>query len=148
MKFQSDDVETFDFLKEEIGYRLADRVLDIKREMDVAVDIGSGRGYVTRHITRHSVKKLFALEMSPTMMDQCQLPDREIENVETEKILFDEDNQQLPFEDSSVNLVTSSLSMHWVNNLPGLFKDINRILKEDGVFLGAMFGGETLFELR
>ncbi|TRY71559.1 hypothetical protein TCAL_12453 [Tigriopus californicus] len=38
--------------------------------------------------------------------------------------------------------------MHWVNNLPGLFKEVNRILKKDGVFIGSMFGGETLFELR
>jgi hypothetical protein len=41
----------------------------------VAVDLDSGRGYVTRHLTSHSVKKLFAVEMSPTMLEQCQLPD-------------------------------------------------------------------------
>ncbi len=61
---------------------------------------------------------------------------------------FDEDNKELPFEKESVNLVTSSLSMHWVNDLPGLFKEIQRILIKDGVFIGSMFGGSTLFELR
>ena len=35
-----------------------------------------------------------------------------------------------------------------MNNLPGLFREINRILKKDGVFVGSMFGGDTLFELR
>ena len=65
-----------------------------------------------------------------------------------EKIQFNEDNQALPFEDESVDIVTSSLSLHWVNNLPGLFREINRILKKDGVFVGSMFGGDTLFELR
>ncbi len=72
---QALDVDTFDFLKEEIGYRLADRVLDIKREMDLGVDIGSGRGYVTRNLTGHSIKRLAAVEMSPTMLEQCQMPD-------------------------------------------------------------------------
>ena len=81
------------------------------------------------------------------MLEQCQLPSTE-ENIECEKITFDEDGQVLPFEDESVSIVTSSLSLHWVNNLPGLFKEIQRILKKDGVFVGSMFGGDTLFELR
>lgn len=152
---QALDVNTFDYLKEEMGYRLADRVLDIKRKMKVCVDLGSGRGYVTRHLTNHSVDKIYAVECSPTMLEQCEMP-REEENIISKKILFDEDIltsgdvslQRLPFEDESVDIVTSSLAMHWVNNLPGLFKEVRRILRKDGVFIGSMFGGETLFELR
>lgn len=144
---QKENVADFDYLKEEMGYRLADRILDLTRTMEVAVDIGCGRGFVTRHISGQSVKKLYALEMSPTQLEQCQIPPHE-ENVACEKVLFDEDNQRLPFEDNSVDLVTSSLSLHWVNNLPGLFKEVHRILKNDGVFIGSMFGGDTLFELR
>lgn len=70
------------------------------------------------------------------------------QGIASEKILLNEDDGVLPFADNSVDVVTSSLSMHWVNNLPGLFKEVNRILKNDGVFIGSMFGGETLFELR
>lgn len=77
--FQALNVADFDYLKEEMGYRLADRVLDIKRKMKVCVDIGSGRGYVTRHLTSHSVEKIYAVEFSPTMLEQCQMP--EIEEV-------------------------------------------------------------------
>ena len=67
----------FDYLKEEMGYRLADRVLDIKRKMKVCVDLGSGRGYVTRHLTSHSVEKLYAVEFSTTMLEQCVMPHEE-----------------------------------------------------------------------
>lgn len=141
------NVQDFDYLKEEFGYRLADRVLDITREMEVCVDIGCGRGYVSRHLTRNSVRKLHCLEMSEVQLEQCQMPAQE-EGIECQKIVFNEDNQRLPFDDESVNIVTSSLSMHWVNNLPGLFSEIFRILKKDGVFMGSMFGGDTLFELR
>ena len=141
-----EDVESFDYLKEELGYRLADRVLDITKEMDFCLDIGSGRGYVTRHLTGRSIKKLKCCEMSTTMLEQCVLPD-ENENIECEKINYDEDNRALPFEDESINIVTSSLSLHWVNNLPGLFKEVNRVLKKDGVFIGSMFGGDTLYEV-
>lgn len=52
------------------------------------------------------------------------------------------------FEENSLDLVMSSLSLHWVNNLPDCFRAIWRSLKPDGVFIAALFGGETLYELR
>ena len=57
-----------------MGYRLSDRVLDIKRKLGVCVDLSSGRGYVTRHLTNHSVDQIYAVEFSPTMLSQCELP--------------------------------------------------------------------------
>jgi len=38
------DVAVYDYLKEEVGYRLADRIFDIKRRFKLAVDLGCGRG--------------------------------------------------------------------------------------------------------
>lgn len=52
------------------------------------------------------------------------------------------------FEENSLDLVISSLSLHWVNNLPGAFGNILKALKPDGVFLASVFGGDTLYELR
>ena len=46
------------------------------------------------------------------------------------------------------DLVVSTLALHWVNDLPGVLVQIRRALKPDGMFLGALFGGETLRELR
>ena len=40
--------------------------------------------------------------------------------------------------DNSVDLVTSCLAMHWINDLPGLFREVQRILKPDGVFIGGI----------
>ncbi|KAL1835320.1 hypothetical protein VTJ49DRAFT_7039 [Mycothermus thermophilus] len=54
----------------------------------------------------------------------------------------------LPFETDSFDLVLSSLSLHWINDLPGMLGEINRVLKPDAPFIGAMLGGDTLFELR
>jgi SAM-dependent methyltransferase len=58
------------------------------------------------------------------------------------------DEEALPFADGSFDLVTSLLSLHAVNDLPGALVQIRRALKPDGVFIGALFGGETLQELR
>lgn len=39
----AEDVNLYDYLKDEIGYRLADRVFDIKRKFQSAADIGIDR---------------------------------------------------------------------------------------------------------
>ncbi|ODV95427.1 hypothetical protein PACTADRAFT_50149 [Pachysolen tannophilus NRRL Y-2460] len=44
--------------------------------------------------------------------------------------------------------VISNLSLHWVNDLPSVFKKINDSLKPDGMFMGSIFALDTLFELR
>lgn len=66
--------------------------------------------------------------------------------VEVERRVVDE--ELLPFEENSLEAVVSSLSLNWVNDLPGALIQIRNSLKPDGVFIGAMFGGDTLFELR
>ncbi|KAK9359672.1 hypothetical protein V1504DRAFT_498869 [Lipomyces starkeyi] len=57
-----------------------------------------------------------------------------------------------PFSDymfeNSVNTVISNLSIHWVNDLPGLLRKIKFMLVPDGLFIASMFGGDSLFELR
>lgn len=59
-----------------------------------------------------------------------------------------EDEERLPFEADTFDAVMSSLSMHWINDLPSLLAQINHVLKPDCPFIGAMFGGDTLYELR
>jgi len=46
------------------------------------------------------------------------------------------------------DLAVSLLSLHGTNDLPGALVQIRRALKPDGLFLAALFGGATLFELR
>lgn len=64
------DAETFDYIKEEIGFRLSDRLFDIKKEFDNAVDLGGGRGFLSRHILAETVKNLKVYDVSPTMLEQ------------------------------------------------------------------------------
>lgn len=59
-----------------------------------------------------------------------------------------DDEETISFEPESFDLVLSSLSLHWINDLPGVLSQINNILKPDCPFIGAMLGGDTLFELR
>jgi len=56
--------------------------------------------------------------------------------------------ETLPVQPSSVDCVISNLALHWINDLPGIFLQINQSLIPDGLFLAALLGGDTLFELR
>ncbi|WAR18740.1 NDUF5-like protein [Mya arenaria] len=144
------DYKIYEYIKEEIGYRLADRVGDIKREFPILVDLGCGRGYVSKHLLKDTVKTIYQCELSKKMLEQSEVSPE----VPTYRLVADE--EYFPFKDNSLDIVVSSLSLHWVNDLPGCFKQRKRVmelqvfraLKQDGVFLGCMFGGDTLFELR
>lgn len=56
--------------------------------------------------------------------------------------------EQSPYPEASFDLIFSCLQAHWVNDLPRLLKSIHSSLEKDGLFLGALWGGQTLFELR
>ncbi|XP_017866309.1 PREDICTED: NADH dehydrogenase [ubiquinone] 1 alpha subcomplex assembly factor 5 isoform X1 [Drosophila arizonae] len=136
------DVALYDYLKEEVGFRLSDRVFDIKREFKTAADIGCNRGYISKHILAECVEHLTLTDTSASMLEQAQ----GTPGLRMSKLLQDE--EQLDFEENSMDLIISSLSLHWVNDLPGCFARIKRSLKPDGVFIASLFGGDTLYELR
>ncbi|KAG8218493.1 S-adenosyl-L-methionine-dependent methyltransferase [Butyriboletus roseoflavus] len=74
-------------------------------------------------------------------------PDDEFQ-VQLERVQGDEENLLEILPRNSHEAIVSCLSLHWVNDLPSVLVQIKEVLKPDGLFLGAMFGGETLFELR
>jgi len=58
------------------------------------------------------------------------------------------DEEWLPFAAESFDLVVASLSLHWVNDLPGALVQIRRVLRPDGLFLASLPGLGTLQPLR
>lgn len=136
------NVQLYDYIKDEVGDRLSDRIFDIKRKFGRALDLGCGRGHVSKQIFSESVDELVLADMSPTFLHQAETT----EGIQVTKKVIDEEN--LSFEANSFDMVISCLSLHWINDLPGCFKRINNSLKNDGIFLAAVFGGDTLYELR
>ncbi len=58
------------------------------------------------------------------------------------------DEEALPFKRASFDLVLSLLSLHGVNQVPHALITMHKLLKPDGLFIGSLFGGRTLRELR
>ena len=57
-------------------------------------------------------------------------------------------NERLQSQASGVDLVTSVLGLHSINDLPGALIQARKLLRPDGLFVAALFGGATLNELR
>lgn len=127
----------YGFLFEEVADRLADRLDDVTRTFPLAADLGGRTGFLARALTgRKGIETLVTCEVSGAMAAAAPAP----------AVVCDE--EFLPFAPGSLDLIVSNLSLHWVNDLPGLLVQARRALKPDGLFLAAMLGGETLGELR
>ncbi|CZT45983.1 hypothetical protein WAI453_009910 [Rhynchosporium graminicola] len=150
-----------DYLKDEVAMRLSERLLDINRHFDHVLDLGANSCNLARALTfpdpypdstkesepiSSRLSKLTAVDSSrSTLYRDSDLPFNQEINL-TREVLDDE--ERLPFEANTFDAVLSSLSMHWINDLPSLLAQINHILKPDAPFVAAMFGGDTLYELR
>ncbi len=125
------------FIFDEVAARLTDRLSDINRRFALGVDIGCRGGHLARAIVASGrVDRLLAADRSPALAAMAPVP------------AVAADEEALPWAPASLDLAVSSLALHWVNDLPGTLIQIRRALKPDGLFLGAMLGGETLTELR
>ena len=58
------------------------------------------------------------------------------------------DVEALPLAPARFDLIVSALALQGANDLPGALVQIRQALKPDGLFLGAIVGGQTLRELR
>lgn len=68
-------------------------------------------------------------------------------NVTTLLSLQDQD-EYIAQPQASLDLAISILDLHTINDLPGILVQLRQALKPDGLFIAAMPGGETLYELR
>ncbi|KAK7228936.1 hypothetical protein V2G26_001106 [Clonostachys chloroleuca] len=151
-----------DYLKDEVASRLTERLLDIKRHFPKVLDLGANSCNIARALVRENpdpdpdlpaspplvtrISELVAADSSEGLLYRDADHDFNKQINIIRQVLDDEES--LPFEPNSFDLVMSSLSLHWINDLPGVLTQINSILKEDCPFIGAMLGGDTLFELR
>ena len=133
------DFGSYDFLFAEVADRLADRLDDVTRRFPVALDLGCHNGVLARVLKqRGGIERLVQMDLSPKMAAGAA----------RYGLALAGDEERLPFRWGSFDAVLSCLSLHWVNDLPGALIQVREVLKPDGLFLAAMFGGGTLTELR
>jgi SAM-dependent methyltransferase len=123
------------FLLDRVADDLGERLSAVLRRFEIAVDLGTPTDGVRRALAASGkVTTIVAAEFR-TGSDRSFLR-------------VGADEETLPFADGSLDLVTSALTLQFVNDLPGTLIQIRRALKPDGLLLAALVGGESLAELR
>jgi len=128
-----------DFLLARVCDELAERLAAVKRSFTRALDLGTPhRGAVAALAASGQVEHV--LRAAPILDLSRPAPSGAAAVVADEELI--------PFAPKSFDLVVSLLALHGVNDLPGTLAQIRRCLVDDGLFIGCLFGGGTLSELR
>lgn len=167
-----------DYLKDEVALRTIERLAFITRNLTRVLDFGSHLGNFLKVLCQETkipesgdeveieiakqlekdkesvksrIKEIIMVDSSKLSLERdisesfnTKFEGKIIRNVADEET-FDHECLQQP---DQYDAVISNLSMHWINDLPQALAKINRVLKPDGVFMGTIFGGDTLYELR
>lgn len=114
--------------------RLLDRLDDTTRRFGRALDVG-GRGVVAPLLRARGIEVVscdLSARMAALNGGRCVAADEE----------------WLPFAPGSFDLVVASLSLHWVNDLPGALIQLRRALSPEGLLLASLPALGTLGGLR
>jgi len=141
----SQAAKTYDaaaFFQRIAGERLFERLDYFKLEPKNIVDLGCGTGVFTRELSqRFPQAKTTGVDIAEGMIAWCKQKSQSEEYVCADAV-------SLPFEDNSVDLIFSNLSIQWVEDLEKLFVELNRVLKPEGLLLFTTLGPDTLKELK
>lgn len=123
------DYPNFAFVREHMLEGIAERLDAVNRELRDVLDMGSFAGNFAlpgRRVARLDSGLAFARAANGVQGDE----------------------DRLPFADASFDLVVSAGVLDQVNDVPGALVLARRVLRPDGLFLGAFLGAGTLSTLR
>lgn len=124
-----------DFLLREVAAQIAERLDEVSRDFTDAAVAGPGGGVVAAALAAAGVKRVTTADPSVQRDLHADFTSRPWKAV-------------LPFDAGSCDLAVSALLMHGLNDPVGHLVQLRHTLKPDGLMLAALFGGQTLAELR
>jgi len=132
-------------LQNEVCRRLLEKLQMVKISPQMILDAGTGTGSaVPALFARYKKAQLVTFDLSENMLHKAAKHGGFLRSPQA----VCGDIEQLPFADNSFDLVFSSLSMQWCNDLNAALLEAKRVLKPGGLFMFTTFGPDTLKELR
>lgn len=124
------DFAAHDFIRAAMLDGIAERLASVKRTFTDVLDLGSFDGSFAAapgaRVARVDAGFSFARQSGGVQADE----------------------DRLPYADASFDLVVSAGVLDQVNDVPGALSLARRVLRPDGLFLGAFLGGNSLSTLR
>lgn len=132
-------------LQREVAGRVLERLELIKIEPQRILDLGCGTGLNSQALNkRYKKAQLISLDLAPGMLHQAKKHKGWFSN----QRFICGDAESLPLQDDSVDLIFSSLTIQWCQDLDSLFKECFRVLRPGGLLMFSTLGPDTLRELR
>ncbi|MCO7225697.1 malonyl-ACP O-methyltransferase BioC [Pleionea sp. CnH1-48] len=137
--------DNFAFLQNEVGERLFERLSLMNIKPQRIADLGCGTGVFTRKLKKqYSKAQVTGVDIAEGMIEQAKKKNGLFSRCE----YICADLDELPFADNSIDLLFSNLAIQWVPDLSATFRELNRVLKPQGLVLFSTLGPDTLKELR
>lgn len=112
----------------------------LPRQPDSILDIGCGTGRVTRQLSK-KCDKVVGVDIAEGMVTFAnQSPSSNVHYIAA-------DAEHLPFKDASFDQVFSTMALQWCDDLPGAFREIERVLMPDGSAVLAIMSASSFTEL-
>ncbi len=132
-------------IQREVANRLIERLDWMKLAPGRVIDLGAGTGYCTRLLEqRYRRARLVLVDLAPGMLAEA----RRRKGWLSHQHYACARAERLPLADASVDLIVSSLTFQWCEDLEAVFRECRRVLKPGGLLLFSSLGPDTLKELR
>ena len=132
-------------LQQEIARRLLERLDYVKISPGVVLDAGAGTGVAAESLLkRYPRARVIALDFALGMLERTRRRGTWLRR----PVCVCADAETLPLASGSVDLLFSSATLQWCNDLEGTFREFLRVLRPGGLLMFTTFGPDTLRELR
>jgi malonyl-CoA O-methyltransferase len=138
-------------LQREVCERMLERLDLVRLQPAQVLDAGCGTGWGARQLSlRYPAAQVVALDIAYGMLQTARGDTGWWRKLfgGTRPHYLCADIEALPLAANSVDMIWSNLAVQWMNDLPGAFRELHRLLRADGLLMFSTFGPDTLKELR
>ena len=139
--------DEYSSLQNKISDNLFKKLDLIEVRPNFILDLGCGTGRNGRILKeKYQNIRLINYDFSINMLLQAKKNQHKLLGAESDFICGD--IEELSFSENTFDVIWSTSSLQWCNNLSDIFKKAKLILKPGGLFIFSTFGPNTLFELK
>lgn len=137
--------DEFDFVHAVTRDGLLQRLEPMTIEVKTVVDLGCATGSASQLLARRfRGARVIGIDHAPAMLQAA----KEKKSWRSKCSFLEADAAALPLADQSVDLVFCNQLLPWIDDVPAVFDEVNRVLRENGLFMFASMGPDSLAELR
>lgn len=130
-----------------VGEELVNIIRKLSIRPEIILDIGSGTGNISLNLHRiFPQAMIFGCDIALEMVKKAEAKKKGIDSSSLYFLVAD--GEKLPFKSCEFNLVVSSLTYQWFNNINSALQEVQRVLKHQGIFAFSLLGGDSMKELK